>query len=170
MGAKGGRAVALTDWGLLLLRLGAGGALITHGYPKLFGGPGKTPHPALVKVVGTNFPGAVERGGVDAFSSNLERMGFPKPRQAALSAGLAEFGGGLALALGFKTRVIAPAVLFTMLVAIRKVHWKTGFTGQGGYEMASLFALIATTLTLTGPGNYSLDGLLRRNPNGGGGI
>ena len=147
----------LADAGLLLLRLGVGVGLMTHGYPKLFGGPGKTPPAALVKAMGSNFPATVERGGIVAFSGGLERMGIPLPRQAALAAGLTEFGGGLALALGFKTRLIAPAVLFNMLVAIRKAHWKTGFHGQGGYEMAFLFAVAAATLALTGPGAYSLD-------------
>jgi putative oxidoreductase len=149
---------ALTDVGLLLLRLGVGAGLMTHGYPKLFGGPGKTPHPALTKLVGGNFPASVERGGIAAFRGGLERMGVPLPQQAALAAAMTEFGGGLALALGLKTRLVAPVVLFNMLVAIRKAHWKAGFHGQGGYEMAFLFSLAAATLALTGPGAYSLDG------------
>jgi putative oxidoreductase len=150
------------DLGLLTLRLGIGAALMTHGYPKLFGGPGKQPPAVVTKIVGTNFPAAVERGGIETLRGGFEKMGIPLPHQAALAAGLAEFGGGMALALGVKTRLVAPAVLFTMLVAIRKAHWKVGFHGQGGYEMAYLFALAATTLTLTGAGKYSLDGLMRR--------
>lgn len=158
MKETGKRETMLTDMGLLLLRLGVGASLMTHGYPKLFGGPGKAPPSALAKVMGSNFPATVERGGIAAFSGGLEKMGIPLPQQAALAAGLTEFGGGLALALGFKTRLVAPAVLFNMLVAIRKAHWKTGFHGQGGYEMAFLFAVAAATLALTGPGAYSLDG------------
>ena len=148
----------LTDVGLLLLRLSVGAGLMTHGYPKLFGGPGKTPHAALTKVVGGNFPASVERGGIDAFSGGLEKMGVPMPQQAAVAAALAEFGGGLALALGLKTRLAAPVVFFTMLVAIRKAHWKAGFHGQGGYEMAFLYACAAAALVFTGAGAYSLDG------------
>jgi putative oxidoreductase len=109
-------------------------------------------------LVGGNFPASVERGGIEAFSGGLERMGVPLPQQAALAAAMTEFGGGLALALGLKTRLVAPIVFFNMLVAIRKAHWKAGFHGQGGYEMAFLFALAAATLALTGPGAYSLDG------------
>jgi putative oxidoreductase len=156
--ATGSNGTVLTDVGLLLLRLGVGAGLMTHGYPKLFGGPGKTPPAALTKLVGSNFPASVERGGIAAFSGGLERMGIPLPQQAAFAAGMTEFGGGLALALGLKTRLVAPVVLFNMLVAIRKAHWKAGFHGQGGYEMAFLFALAAATLALTGPGAYSLDG------------
>jgi putative oxidoreductase len=157
MNGDEGTATTLTDWGLLLLRLGVGSSLMTHGYPKLFGGPGKTPPAALTRIVGSNFPATIERSGIEAFSGGLERMGVPLPRQAALASSLAEFGGGLALAIGFKTRLVALAVLFNMLVAIRKAHWKTGFHGQGGYEMAFLFAVAAATVALTGPGSYSLD-------------
>ena len=148
----------LADIGLLLLRIGVGGTLIAHGYPKLFGGPEKQAPDALVRIFGTNFPASVQRSGLEAFSANLERMGIPMPRQAAVASALAEFGGGVALMLGVKTRLIAPIVFFNMLVAIRKAHWKTGLVGQGGYELAFLFAVASAVLTLTGPGAYALDG------------
>ncbi len=147
----------LADIGLLLLRIGVGGTLIAHGYPKLFGGPEKQAPDALVRIFGTNFPASVQRSGLEAFSANLERMGIPMPRQAAVASALAEFGGGVALILGMKTRLIAPVVFFNMLVAIRKAHWKTGLVGQGGYELAFLFAVASAVLTLTGPGAYALD-------------
>ena len=53
----------MKDLGLLLLRITAGAILMAHGYPKLFGGPGKRPHPLLARGMGPNYPGAVERGG-----------------------------------------------------------------------------------------------------------
>jgi len=148
--------------GLLLLRVGSGIALVSHGYPKLFGGEGKQAHPLLNKVYGKNFQPAVERSGPAAFARGLEQMGVPMPELAAYASGVAEFGGGLALALGFLTRLAAPMVLFNMLTAIRKAHWANGFSGQGGFEMPSLFAIIAATIALTGPGRYSLDALMRR--------
>ncbi|HUZ00948.1 MAG TPA: DoxX family protein [Thermomicrobiaceae bacterium] len=146
--------------GLLVLRVGAGLALATHGYPKLFGGEGKQAPGWMVRVVGKNFPAAVERSGPANFRKSMERMEIPAPQAAAYLSALAEFGGGLALALGFATRLVAPAIVFNMGVAIRKAHWSTGLHGQGGFEMAGLYAVIASALCLTGPGRYSIDHLL----------
>ena len=70
------RAPVMQDLGLLLLRIVAGVTLFAHGYPKLFGGPGKHPHPLLAKTMGPNYPGAVERSG-PGFVTALEKMGVP---------------------------------------------------------------------------------------------
>jgi putative oxidoreductase len=146
--------------GLLLLRVGAGLALAAHGYPKLFGGEGKKAPDVVNRLYGKNFPGAVERGGPENFSKGLERMGIPNPKTAAYLSALAEFGGGVALVLGLATRFITTAILINMAVAIRKAHWENGFFGQGGFELAGLFATVAATLWMTGPGKFSLDRLL----------
>ena len=42
----------MQDLGLLLLRIVAGVTLAGHGYPKLFGGPGKRPHPLVAGFYG----------------------------------------------------------------------------------------------------------------------
>jgi len=151
-----------TSLGLLVLRVVTGAAFISHGYPKLFGGEGRTPPAVLSKVYGPNFAGAVERGGQEKFAKGLESMGVPNPPIAAAAAGLAEFGGGVALILGFKTRLAALGIIGTMSVAIRKAHWEKGFVGQGGYELAFQFLATAVTLLITGPGGFSLDALFRR--------
>lgn len=146
--------------GLLVLRVGSGLALATHGYPKLFGGEGKQPHRIAAKLLGKNFPETFGRGGTERFGQGLEQMGVPFPHLAAPMTGLAEFGGGLALACGLGTRLLAPAIVFEMGVAISKAHWSTGFHGQGGFEMASLYAVIAAALSFMGPGDFSLDALI----------
>lgn len=147
--------------GLLVLRVGAGVALVAHGYPKLFGGNGKKAPDILNRLYGKNFPAAVERGGPENFSTALERLQVPFPRTAAYLAGWAEFGGGVALILGLATKLVTTAILINMSVAIRKAHWENGFFGQGGYELASLFAVVAGAIWMTGPGKISLDWLLR---------
>ncbi|MBJ7602005.1 MAG: DoxX family protein [Candidatus Dormibacteraeota bacterium] len=148
----------MTSVGLLLLRLVAGGTLMVHGYPKLFGGPGqKAPEP-MAKLLGSNYPAAVEAGGPKAFAQNLERMGVPQPELAAYLSGLAEFGGGLLLAVGAFTGIASAAVIFNMAVAVQKVHWKVGFYGQGGYEFPALLAAAVATIGLSGPGALSLSG------------
>lgn len=149
----------MKDVGLLVLRLVAGVTLAAHGYPKLFGGPGKQPHPLLARTMGPNYPAAMERSG-PGFVAGLEKMGVPYPEVAATASGLTEFGGGLALAAGILTRPTALAVAFNMGVAARKAHWKNGFYGQGGYEFPLLLGAVALSLALTGPGAISIDGLL----------
>jgi putative oxidoreductase len=141
---------------LFLLRIVAGLTLAAHGYPKLFGGPGKRPPTWLAQAMGPNYPAAVERSG-PGFAAGLERMGVPFPKAAATVSGVAELGGGLALAAGILTRPVAVAVAFNMGVAAYKAHWKTGFYGQGGYEFALLLGTAALSLGLTGPGRISID-------------
>jgi putative oxidoreductase len=148
----------MTSLGLLLLRLVSGVTLAAHGYPKLFGGPGKQPHPLLVKTLGPNFPAAVERSG-PGFAVGLEKMGIPYPQAAAKASALTELAGGVALAAGFMTRPIALAAAFNLGVAVRKAHWKNGFYGQGGYEFPLVLGAACLSLALTGPGAISLDSL-----------
>jgi putative oxidoreductase len=149
----------VTSVALLLLRLVAGGTLMAHGYPKLFGGPGRKPPEQMTKVLGSNFPAAVEKSGPEAFARSLERMDIPQPQLAAYLSGLAEFGGGLLLALGAFPRLTSAVVTVNMAVAIRKAHWKVGFYGQGGFEFALLLGTAAATTGLAGPGALSVHGL-----------
>src|ERR1700736_3758257 len=147
------------DLGLLLLRIVAGVTLAAHGYPKLFGGPGKQAHPVLVKAMGPNYPAAVERSG-PGVAVALEKMGVPNPKAAATASGLTELVGGFALAAGLFTRTASLAVAFNMGVAGYKAHWKNGFYGQGGYEFPLLLGTVALSPCLTGPGRLSVDHLM----------
>ena len=149
----------MRDLGLLLLRIAAGVTLAAHGYPKLFGGPGRRPHTLLARTMGPNYPAALERSG-PGFVAGLQRMGVPYPEIAAKASGLTEFAGGLALAAGLLTRPVSLAAAFNMGVATWKAHWKNGFYGQGGFEFPLLLGTAALTIGLTGPGAISLDALL----------
>lgn len=148
------------DLGLLLLRLGAGGLLMVHGYPKLFGGPEQEVSPAVAKVMGPDYAQTVKSGGQEAFAGVLRSMEIPEPELAALASGLAEFGGGLALALGAATGPAGLVAAANMAVASYKVHGKHGLASQGGYEFSALLGLCALALAMTGPGAVSVDHLL----------
>ena len=150
-----------SDLGLLALRLTTGAVLASHGLPKLMGGPATSPPPWLSRLLGDNYPSAWEKSGPAAFAKNLGLMGVPLPELAARASGLAELGGGLALAAGVATPVVSAMAAFNMAVAVRGAHWKTGFYGAGGYEFPLLIGVAAAAIGLTGPGRISLDQILK---------
>jgi len=126
------------DVGLLVLRLGVGGALAAHGAQKLFG-----------------WFGGYGPEGTGQFMSSLGFAGDGK--RNAILAGLGEFGGGSLLALGLGTGAAGAAVAGTMTVA-GSTHAPNGFFNtSGGYELPATFGLVATALALGGPGAISLD-------------
>lgn len=145
--------------GLLLLRLNVGVTLMAHGYPKLFGGPDKKVPETPLKLLGPNWRTSTENGGPQALAGGLEKMGVPYPLVGAYLSGITEFFGGMALVLGFKTRLVALPIIANMSLAIWKAHWKNGFFGEGGFEFPLSLAAGAATLKATGPGALSVDQL-----------
>ncbi|MER5841061.1 DoxX family membrane protein [Streptomyces prasinus] len=128
------------DLGLLLLRLGTGGALAAHGAQKLFGWFGG--------------------GGIEGTGQFMETIGYAPGKASATAAGLAEAGGGALLALGLATPAAGAAAAGAMAGAAA-VHAPNGFFNQeGGYEHAATLGLTAAGLAVTGPGRLSLDRVL----------
>ncbi len=126
-----------TDLGLLALRLGFGAAAASHGAQKLFGWFGGY--------------------GIEGTGGFFESVGFKPGKRNATLAGLAEFGGGTAVALGLATGPAGAALAGNMAVA-SSLHGFEKFFGQdGGPETALTYGLVGTVLTLTGAGRYSLD-------------
>lgn len=124
-------------YGLLLLRLVAGGTLFAHGAQKLFGW----------------FGGHGLRGTAGFF----ENLGFRPAVPLAFLAALAETGG-LVFAAGLLTPLAALGITIVMLNAIAVVHWSKGFfNGNGGLEFPLSLAAIAVAVAATGPGRFSLD-------------
>lgn len=124
--------------GLLAARLVFGLVLAAHGAQKLFG-----------------WFGGYGLAGTGGF---MESLGFRPGRLFAATAGLAEFTGGLLLALGLLGPVGPALMVSVMIVAVGSVHWKNGlFAAANGIELPLLNAIAGVALALTGPGQYSLD-------------
>lgn len=147
----------MTSLGLFLLRLVVGGLFAVHGYPKLFGGEGKGQAlPESTKTtMGEGFVGSMEHGGIGNLAGMLQSMEIPNAPKMAWVLAIAEFAGGIALILGWKTRPIALGLAFSQVVAIDKVHAKEGLVG--GYEFNAMLVGAAATLALTGPGKIAVD-------------
>jgi putative oxidoreductase len=115
---------------LFVLRIVLGAIMIAHGYHKVFGGFHQ--HAAMVG-----------------------SLGLPS-WMAYLSTGT-EFFGGIGIVLGLFTRFFSLAFVIEMAVAIWKVHFKNGLTGQGGYEFPLAAAAIAFALLCYGGGPWGFN-------------
>jgi putative oxidoreductase len=124
------------DVALFLLRIASAAAFLYHGSAILFGafgGPGPQNFAAYLRV----------------------------PVIVGYLVGLAQVAGGLAILTGVLFRVGAACVIIVMIGAIFLVHISHGFdVGKNGFEYAFAQLVIAFSLLLTGPGSYSLAGML----------
>jgi putative oxidoreductase len=129
------------DVGLLLLRVGIGLTFtLAYGLSKVKGGP---PMWALLG-------GAFGRlTGVTFFP---EFWGF--------MATLAEFGGGLCLALGILFRPACSLMLFTMIVAFAS-NIRGGYGFSSGASQAFVFAVVLLSLFITGAGRLTMLNAIR---------
>lgn len=119
------------DLGLLILRLFAGGAMLTHGFPK------------FLKVLEGNF-----------------QFGDPigiGPEASLILAAFAEFVCSILLIFGITTRIALVPLIITMLVAFFVVLGADDFSSK---ELPFFYLGIYASLFLSGPGKYSLDKVL----------
>ena len=121
--------------GQLVLRLGCGLGIMTHGYGKVF---------------------EAHAAGLIEFAT---KQGWPVPFVWGWAGSLSEFFGGLFVALGLLTRGSAFFVACTMGVAVFVAHRGAPFATR---EMASLYFVASLTVLLVGPGPLSLDRLWGR--------
>lgn len=136
------------NFGLLILRLAIGLTLAAQGGQKLVGW--------------------FEGYGLAGTGAFFEKLRFRPGRLHAGLAGLAEFLGGLLLALGFLTPAASALVIAVMLAATVSVHLPNGFfSTKGGWEYNLTLAVVALSLAFTGPGDYSLDSLFGLQLDGG---
>lgn len=72
---------------------------------------------------------------------------------------LMELAGGIALILGFRTRIVALALVPVLLGAIVTVHFGAGFffnNPNGGWEYPAFWAVALLVQALLGDGLYAL--------------
>ena len=124
------------DTALLILRVITGTVLIHHGYEKL----------ANIE----NF--------ADAFVRPLH---LPFPIFLSYIAAFSEIGGSWLLIIGLATRFGALAIVGTISVAIYHALVTSGFN-IFLLELLLLYFASATSIALTGPGNFSLDEVIIR--------
>ena len=131
----------VADIGLFILRLTLGSLMAGHGTQKLLGwwkGPGLT---------GTH--------------GMMEHLGMRPGKVWGTLVAVGETSGGLLTMLGFLSPLGPLNIMSSMIVAIRRVHWKTPvWASEGGAELAGTNLAAATVLLLAGPGRYSLDSIL----------
>jgi putative oxidoreductase len=133
--------------GRLLLRVTVGGLFVGHGTQKLFGWFGGH--------------------GLDATANMFESIGMRPGNRNAIAAGVAEAGGGAALAAGFATPLAAATLTSVMLTAINRVHLKNGpWVTNGGYEYNAVLIAAVLALAEVGPGELSLDHALGQERSG----
>ena len=121
------------NFALLILRLGFGGFLLTHGIPKfeyLFESPIKFANPI---------------GIGDTTSLILTLIG--------------EVVAPIFIIIGFKTKLATIPSIITMAVAAFIVHAKDDL---GTKEHALLFLLAFVAIFLAGAGKYSVDGMKQK--------
>jgi len=140
--AFGAVSGALSPFAEPLVRVVTGLLLAPHGAQKLFGWFGGY--------------------GVEATGQFFAtKLGLPA--SLALLAGLIEFFGGLALAVGFLTRPVAALVVGMMAVAVVQVHLGLGFFWtSGGFEYPLFWGIVALSFAIRGGGPYSVDTLIGR--------
>jgi putative oxidoreductase len=130
-----------TDIGLLLLRLGIGGATFAHGAQKVFGlwgGP-----------------------GIAGFANNLTGFGYQQATTLSWVTGVTELVAGAFLIVGLFTPLAAAAVLAIMINAVLlklgNGFFVTGPRGGDAIEYSGVLGLGAACLVMTGPGRIALD-------------
>lgn len=92
----------------------------------------------------------------------FQSVGIPEWLGAVVT--LVETIGGIALLLGFATRLTCLALLVVMLGTIVSYHGANGFlftNPKGGWEYPALWAVALVAQALIGPGCFAIDTVLQ---------
>ena len=116
------------NFGLLLLRVGFGAMMLTHGIPK------------LLKMISGDF-------------SFGDPIGIGEPASLVLAV-LGEVVFPVLVIIGYKTRISALPILITMIVAAFIVHAADPLATK---EKAILYLIGFAAIAFLGAGKYSID-------------
>ena len=122
-----------TNYGITLLRIALGTMFVAHG---------------LLKVLVFTLPGT---------AGYFESVGFPG--FLAYIVAPAEIIAGVALLIGFRTRLVS-SVMIPVLLGATLVHLGNGWTfsaPKGGWEYPLYLVIAAIAQSLLGSGAFSLD-------------
>jgi len=136
-------------WFTVPIRLGLAAVMIAHGSQKVLG----------------SFNGP----GFKTYVAGATPVCFMRPAWLWLAAAaFSEFVGGIAVGLGFLTRVGAFFIACVMVTAIVAVHWPGGFfAANRGYEYPLTLLAMALALLISGGGQASIDRALSGGRSGG---
>jgi putative oxidoreductase len=143
---SGGPAV---DGALVAVRIALAWIFIYYGAAKLFGAfPGDGPH------------------GIHQTARFMSETAHLRPGEFfAVVGGLVEFGGGVAMAVGFCTRLAGLALFGDMVMATITVSWDTGLnsiSNPPGYQVNLAVGALALAAALAGAGRFSVDAIVAR--------
>ena len=123
-------------YGLAILRIVLGIAMLVHGWSKL-------------------------SGGVDGVAGFFGTLGIPIPGLMAWVVTIVELVGGILLVVGFLTQIVGILIALDMLGAILFAFLLRGapFIENGAiiWEKEAVFAAAALCIVLAGPGAWSVD-------------
>ena len=124
-------AEILILWAIIPLRIILGILYTVHGYPKL-----KSP---------------------ERTATYFLKLRIPLPKLSAIVVAIIEFFGGLALIIGFSTRIVAALLMIEMIITsyLKKTKMKKSFAEGYGYDLVLAAALMV--LVIVGAGNWSID-------------
>ncbi|MDR1512781.1 MAG: DoxX family protein [Propionibacteriaceae bacterium] len=121
---------------LFLTRIGFGAVMFVHGWTRIVDGSGQ-------------------------YVPRLEAAGLPAPTLFFWGAVVLEIGGGVLLAFGVLTRIVAAVFGAEFVMTGLWLHWWNGFAiRDGGYEYSLVLVLLALVLVGFGGGVVAVDHLI----------
>jgi putative oxidoreductase len=127
---------ALESAVLLIARLGFGALMFVRGWTRL-------------------------TDGSQLYTARLEAAGLPWPSVFFWGTVVLEIGGGVMLACGVLTRLVAAGFAAECVMTILWLHWWNGWSvAAGGWEYAGVMTLLMLVLVGFGGGAVAVDRLL----------